>query len=58
MNVSVLFLEVDIFIEYLLKGISTQKLLLEKEDGSYEVNTKYEKSVIKVRMIARAFQLV
>ena len=44
-------------MDYLLKGLSTQKLLLEKEDGSYEVNTKYEKSVIKVRKIARAFQL-
>ena len=44
-------------MDYLLKGLSTQRLLLEKEDGSYEVNTKYEKSVIKVRKIARAFQL-
>lgn len=51
------FSEVDTYMDYLLKGLSTQKLLLEKEDGSYEVNTKYEKSVIKVRKIARAFQL-
>ena len=56
-NGSVPFSEVDTYMDYLLKGLSTQKLLLEKEDGSYEVNTKYEKSVIKVRKIARAFQL-
>ena len=56
-NGSVTFSEVDTYMDYLLKGLSTQKLLLEKEDGSYEVNTKYEKSVIKVRKIARAFQL-
>ena len=52
MNGSVPFSEVDTYMDYLLKGLSTQKLLLEKEDGSYEVNTKYEKSVIKVRKIA------
>ena len=52
-NGSVTFSEVDTYMDYLLKGLSTQKLLLEKEDGSYEVNTKYEKSVIKVRKIAR-----
>ena len=56
-NGSVTFSEVDTYMDYLLKGLSTQKLLLEKEDDSYEVNTKYEKSVIKVRKIARAFQL-
>lgn len=56
-NVTVPFSEVDKYMEYLLKGLSTQKLLLEKEDGVYEVNTKYEKSVLKVRKIARAFQL-
>ena len=50
-NGSVPFSEVDTYMDYLLKGLSTQKLLLEKEDGSYEVNTKYEKSVIKVRKI-------
>ena len=44
-NGSVPFSEVDTYMDYLLKGLSTQKLLLEKED------------VIKVRKIARAFQL-
>ena len=56
-NGSVPFAEIGTYMEYLLKGLSTQKLLLEKEDGAYEVNTKYEKSVIKVRKIARAYQL-
>lgn len=56
-NGSVPFAELDTYMGYLLKGLSTQKLLLEKEDGTYEVNTKYEKSVVKVRKIARAFQL-
>ena len=36
---------------------SDEPITRSKEDGSYEVNTKYEKSVIKVRKIARAFQL-
>ena len=53
-NGSVPLAEVDTYMDYLLKGLSTQKLLLEKEDGSYEVNTKYEKSVIKVRKIAQS----
>lgn len=56
-NGSVPFAELDTYMDYLLKGLSTQKLLLEKEDGTYEVNIKYEKSVVKVRKIARAFQL-
>ena len=43
-NGSVPFSEVDTYMDYLLKGLSTQKLLLEKEDGSYEVNTKYDHS--------------
>ncbi|MBQ9156678.1 MAG: sel1 repeat family protein [Eubacterium sp.] len=40
----------------LLTGLATQKLLLEKDNGSYQVNTKYEKSILKVRKVARAFQ--
>lgn len=48
--------EADTYMDYLLEGLSTQKLLLKKENGSYEVNTKYEKSVLKVRKIARAYQ--
>ncbi|MCI6859133.1 MAG: hypothetical protein MR867_07560 [Eubacterium sp.] len=49
--------KLDDYMNYLLSGLSTQTLLLRKEDGNYEVNTKYEKSVLKVRKIARAFQL-
>ncbi|MCD8019765.1 MAG: SEL1-like repeat protein [Clostridiales bacterium] len=41
----------------LLEGLATQTLLLKKEDGSYEVNTKYEKSIVKARKIAMAYQL-
>lgn len=49
--------EVDDCMDCLLEGLSTQKLLLKNEDGSYEVNTKYENSVIKVKKIARAWQM-
>lgn len=49
--------ELDEYMNYLLKGLVTQTLLLKKEDGSYEVNTKYEKSVIKVRKIVKAYQM-
>lgn len=43
-------------MEKLLSGLTIQKLLLKKEDGSCIVNTKYEKSVVKVRKIARAWE--
>ncbi|MCI5943954.1 MAG: hypothetical protein MRZ41_04590 [Eubacterium sp.] len=49
--------EVEECLNCLLEGLTTQKLLLQKEDGSYEVNTKYEKSVIKVRKIVRAWEM-
>ena len=56
LHLSVPYEELDDCMEKLLEGLSTQTLLLKKEDGSYEVNTKYEKSVLKVRKIARAYQ--
>lgn len=55
-NTTVPLDELDAYMDLLLGGLTTQKLLLEKEDGSYEVNTHYEKSVLKVRKIARAYQ--
>ena len=55
-HLSIPYDELDDCMEKLLEGLSTQTLLLKKEDGSYEVNTKYEKSVLKVRKIARAYQ--
>lgn len=48
--------EIPDCMEKLLSGLVTQTLLIQKENGSYEVNTKYEKSVLKVRKIARAYQ--
>lgn len=56
-NTTVPLKEVQDVMKLLLDGLTTQTLLLQKEDGSYEVNTKYEKSIIKVRKIARAYQL-
>lgn len=47
----------DDSIGHLLDGLSTQKLLLKGEDGSYRLNNKYEKSLLKVRKIVRAWQL-
>ena len=49
--------EISTYMKYLLEGLATQTLLLKKEDGSYAVNTKYEKTVVKARKIARAYQL-
>ena len=39
--------EVPDCMKSLLEGLTTQTLLLQKDDGSYEVNTKYEKSLLK-----------
>lgn len=49
--------ELDEAVENLLLGLTTQKLLLEKEDGSCVVNRKYDRSLQKVRKIVRAFEL-
>jgi tetratricopeptide (TPR) repeat protein len=49
--------ELDDSMDKLLSGLSTQKLLLKEENGSYKVNTKYEKSILKVRKIAKAWQM-
>jgi tetratricopeptide (TPR) repeat protein len=54
---SVLESELDDSVANLLEGLSTQKLLIKGEDGSYTMNTKYEKSLLKVRKIIRAWQL-
>ena len=56
-NTTVPVNEIDDCMKKLLEGLTTQTLLLQKEDGSYEVNTKYEKSIIKVRKIAKAYQM-
>ncbi len=56
-NVTVPLDELETYMQYLLNGLATQTLLLKKEDGSYEVNTKYENTVVKARKIARAYQL-
>lgn len=56
-NTTVPLEELSTYMQYLLEGLSTQTLLLKKEDGTYVVNTKYEKTVVKARKIARAYQL-
>ncbi len=56
-NTTVPLDELETYMQYLLDGLATQTLLLKKEDGSYEVNTKYENTVVKARKIARAYQL-
>ena len=47
----------DEYMQKLLDSLTIQKLLLKKEDGSYILNTKYEKSILKVRKIAQAWQM-
>lgn len=54
---SVLERDLDDCVSNLLEGLSIQKLLIKREDGSYTMNTKYEKSLLKVRKIVHAWQL-
>lgn len=44
-------------MDKLTGGLTTQKLLLKKEDGTFSVNMKYEKSLVKVRKIVQAWEL-
>lgn len=48
--------DVEEALKLLLEGLTIQKLLIE-EDGTYKINMKYEKTIIKARKIARAYQL-
>lgn len=54
---SVIESDLDECMEHLISGLTTQKLLLNKDNGTIVVNTKYEKSIVKVRKIARAYEL-
>jgi TPR repeat protein len=54
---SVLQRDLEETVHNLLEGLSIQKLILKREDGSYAMNTKYEKSLLKVRKIVNAWQL-
>lgn len=56
LNTTVAYGELEEYMKYLLEGLATQTLLLEKGNGEYEVNMKFEKSVAKVKKIARAYQ--
>ncbi len=57
LNTTVPYNELEEYMNYLLEGLSTQTLLNKREDGEYEVNLKFEKSVAKVIKIAKAFQV-
>lgn len=54
---SVLQRDLEETVHNLLEGLSIQKLILKREDGTYAMNTKYEKSLLKVRKIVSAWQL-
>lgn len=56
-NLTVEYENLDTWMNYLLEGLCTQTLLLKKENGFYEVNTRYEKSVMKVKKIVKAYQM-
>lgn len=56
LNASMPYDEVEDVLTQLLEALTTQKLLLE-EDGTYKVNMQYEKTIIKAKKIARAYQL-
>lgn len=55
LNTTVAYGELEEYMNYLLEGLSTQTLLLKKDNGDYEVNMKFEKSVAKVKKIAHAY---
>ncbi len=55
---TVIYDDIPKYMEYLFDGLSTSQLLLKKEDGGYEVNEKYENSVVKARKVARAYQMI
>ena len=49
--------ETEDVLRQLLESLTTQTLLIKKSDDRYEVNMKFEKSVVKARKIARAYRL-
>ncbi len=57
LNVEIPYDELESSVESLFSGLQSQSLILKKEDGSYELNAKYEKSVQKARKIAKAYRL-
>ncbi len=57
LNTTVPYDELEDYRKYLLEGLATQTLLIKREDGRYEVNRKFEKSIAKVKKIAYAYQL-
>ena len=56
-NTTVPYESLEEYMNYLLEGLSTQTLLIKREDGEYEVNMKFEKSIVKVKKIAKAYQM-
>lgn len=56
LNASMSYDDVEAALRQLLEGLATQKLLIE-EDGTYKINMKYEKTIIKARKIARAYHM-
>ena len=56
LNASMPYDDVEAALGQLLEGLTIQKLLIE-EDGTYKINMKYEKTIVKARKIARAYQM-
>ena len=56
LNTTVPYAQLEEYMKYLLDGLTTQTLLLQKENGEYELNMKFEKSLAKVKKIAHAYQ--
>lgn len=57
LNTTVPYDQLEEYMNYLLEGLTTQTLLRQKENGDYEVNMKFEKSIAKVKKIAYAYSL-
>lgn len=56
LNASMPYDDVEAALGQLLEGLTIQKLLIE-EEGTYKINMKYEKTIVKARKIARAYQM-
>ena len=57
LRASMTYDEAEESLPLLLEGLVTQKFLIEKGEGRYEVNEKYENTIVKARKIARAYRL-
>ena len=55
---SVPYDSIDEYMSYLFQGLGSLKLLLEKGENSYQVNSKYERPLAQAIKVVRAHQVI